>query len=286
MRLYCPAKVNLHLRVGPLGADGFHPLMSWMSTVGLMDTIEMTSSDSGRVELSSDLPGLAVDGTNLILRAGAALALEAGIVPSARVMLHKHIPMGGGLGGGSSNAAAALMGFNRLWGLNWPVERLAQIGARLGADVPFFFHGPSSVCTGRGERVMPIERATPRWVVLIFPQVAMSTPAVYRQFDQMKLGLTAAIERQPHWDRWTKLSAEELLPNLANDLEPPAFSLCPQLGEIRQKIEHAIGRTVRMSGSGSTFFTLANDRGRADETAAKIERLGLKTGVFELGAQV
>lgn len=257
-----------------------------MSTVGLMDTIEMTSSDSGRVELSSDLPGLAVDGTNLILRAGAALALEAGIVPSARVMLHKHIPMGGGLGGGSSNAAGALMGFNRLWGLNWPVERLAQIGARLGADVPFFFHGPSSVCTGRGERVMPIERATPRWVVLIFPQVAMSTPAVYRQFDQLNLGSTHAIERQPHWDRWTKLSAEELSPNLANDLEPPAFALCPQLGEIRQKIEKIIGRIVRMSGSGSTLFTLADDRARADETAAKIERLGLQAGVFELGAQV
>jgi 4-diphosphocytidyl-2-C-methyl-D-erythritol kinase len=283
MRVVCPAKINLHLRVGPIGSDGFHPLMSWMSTIGLADTIEMTAGDAGRIELSCDAPGLAVDGSNLILRAGRALAEESGDANGARVRLQKRIPVGGGLGGGSSDAAGALIGFNRLWNLHWPIDRLARIGASLGSDVPFFFHGPSSVCTGRGENVRPIRAAKPRFAVLVFPDLAMSTPAVYRQFDQMKLGSIGAIEEQPDWQRWTSLTALELLPLLVNDLEVPAFMLSPQLRELRQRIETTIGRIVRMSGSGSTLFTLADHRAEADEAAAAVSRAGVKCEVFELG---
>jgi 4-diphosphocytidyl-2-C-methyl-D-erythritol kinase len=271
MRLYCPAKINLHLRVGPLGGDGYHPLLSWMSTITLADELEITESDTGRIELSCDRPELAVDATNLIVRAGAALSSEAGGKHGARAMLHKRIPLGGGLGGGSSDAAGALIGFNRLWELNWPTDRLAAIGARLGADVAFFFHGPSSVCTGRGERVVPISKPMARWAVLFLPEMSISTAAVYRQFDQMKLGRDDRLAQEPDWKRWTELKADQLLPLLVNDLEAPAFALCPELGQLRQALEQRIGRIVRMSGSGSTLFTLVD--GEVDGQAV-IRKIG------------
>jgi 4-diphosphocytidyl-2-C-methyl-D-erythritol kinase len=253
-----------------------------MSTIGLADTLEITASDSGQIVLSGDHPSLPMDESNLIARAGRALAAESGAVGGARVALQKRIPLGGGLGGGSSDAAAALGGFNRLWGLHWPVDRLARIGAALGSDVPFFFYGPSSVCTGRGERVVPIAKPRPRFAVLVFPDLAMSTPAVYREFDRMKLGSAAAIEGQPDWRRWTSLPARELLPLLVNDLEAPAFVLSPELRELRERIQQIVGRTVRMSGSGSTLFTLSDDRAWAEGAVAAVAGMPVRCGVFEL----
>lgn len=279
MRILSPAKINLHLRVGPPGADGFHPLLSWMCTVGLYDTIEMEAKREPGVRLRCDRPDVPVDGSNLIVRAAEALR---GPHMGADVTLHKKIPMGGGLGGGSSNAAFALQGFNQLWGLNHSTSRLAEIGATLGSDVVFFLHGPSSVCAGRGERVTPIGRPLAKFAVLVFPKLSMSTPAVYRRFDEMKLGSSEAIERQPDWKAWQQLPAEELLPWLKNDLEMPAFSLCPELGELRQRLERQIGRIVRMSGSGSTLFTLADDFAAAEAVAAHIRRPGIDVDLCDL----
>jgi 4-diphosphocytidyl-2-C-methyl-D-erythritol kinase len=191
-------------------------------------------------------------------------------------MLQKKIPMGGGLGGGSSNAAFALRGFNELWGLNQSISKLAEIGAKLGSDIVFFLHGPSSICEGRGERVTPIGPPLPKFVVLILPKLSMSTPAVYRRFDEMKLGRAEAIKQHPDWNAWQHLRAEQLLPMLKNDLEAPAFSICPELGELRQRIERQIGQVVRMSGSGSTLFTLADDIATAEAVAARIQQPGIK----------
>jgi 4-diphosphocytidyl-2-C-methyl-D-erythritol kinase len=279
MRILSPAKINLHLRIGPLGADKFHPLLSWMCTVGLNDTIEMENSREPGVRLRCDRADVPVDGTNLIVRAGEAMRRPH---LGADVMLHKKIPMGGGLGGGSSNAAFALRGFNQLWGLNYSTSQLAEIGARLGSDIVFFLHGPSSVCAGRGERVMPIGPPKPKVAVLIFPKMHMSTPAVYRRFDEMGLGSNDAIERQPDWKVWERLPAEELLPLLRNDLEAPAFSLCPELGELRLSIERQVGQIVRMSGSGSTLFTLAEDSDAAEGVMGRIRQTGIEVKMCDL----
>jgi 4-diphosphocytidyl-2-C-methyl-D-erythritol kinase len=273
MRILSPAKINLHLRIGPLEADGFHPLLSWMCAVGLYDTIEMEPSREPGVRLRCDRPDVPVDGSNLIVRVGEALRQSQ---MGADVMLQKRIPMGGGLGGGSSNAAFALQGFNEIWNLKYPISKLAAIGARLGSDVPFFLYGPSSICEGRGERVTSIGPPLPKFVVLILPNLSMSTPAVYRRFDEMKLGRPKAIKQHPDWKTWQHLRAEQLLPILKNDLEAPAFSLCPELGELRQNIEQQIGQTVRMSGSGSTLFTLADDITTAEALAARIQQPAIK----------
>ena len=280
MQLLSPAKINLHLRVGPRAEGGFHPLLSWMCTLNLCDIIRITPTPSDHIRFTCNNPNVPTDKSNLILRAAAALHPKSG----ADIHLEKKIPIGGGMGGGSSNAAATLLGLNQLWNLNLTLDELSPIAATLGSDVPFFLHGPSSICQGRGERVTPIPLPSPKFAVLFFPDLSMSTPAVYRKFDELKLGSDEAIQYAPDWTEWTKLPAVDLLKKLVNDLEPPAFSLCPQLGELREQLEDQINQIVRMSGSGSTLFTLADDQRHADQILAQIKNVPIRAQAFRLGA--
>jgi 4-diphosphocytidyl-2-C-methyl-D-erythritol kinase len=274
MRLLAPAKINLHLRVGPVDGTGYHPLASWMCTVGLFDTLTIERAEAGQFSLECDDPALPCDATNLVIRAAQALARESA-VPNLgmRARLEKRIATGGGLGGGSSDAVRTLLGLNRLWNLNWPVERLSRIAATLGSDVPFFLHGPSSICTGRGQIVRPLSRPKPRWVVLVLPGYAVSTAAAYREFDRMGIGQENSIVTQPPWQQWAELSAGPLLSQLVNDLERPSFALCPQLARLRARVEMSVGRIVRMTGSGSSLFTLFDEQDEAMAAAARIQAL-------------
>ena len=288
MRVLSPAKINLHLRIGPPGSDGFHPLMSWFVTVGLFDTMGISPLNRPGISLllcdRSDVP---IDRTNLIVRAGEAMLESIGDGRlGALIELIKAIPIGGGLGGGSSNGASAIRGLNQFWRLNWPLEKLATIGAKIGSDVPFFFFGPSSVCTGRGEFVQPIAAPMPKFAVLIFPSFGVSTAQVYRKFDEMKLGKVSDVEIQPPWSDWTKLSARQLLPLLVNDLEPPAFAICPELGKMRSDLESRLGRIVRMSGSGSTLFTLADDWADAADLVSRLQPTGLDARALEISPEI
>ncbi|HEX8523896.1 MAG TPA: 4-(cytidine 5'-diphospho)-2-C-methyl-D-erythritol kinase [Tepidisphaeraceae bacterium] len=313
MRLVSPAKVNLHLRVGPPSSDGFHPLLSWFCTIGLFDTLTLSRcapSDAGRTEtartktvrtetaqaapnttvirLSTDVSDLPTDDRNLIVRVAKALADTSGPDSTARrdevsAFLEKRIPMGAGLGGGSSNAATALLGLNNLWGIGWSAQRLSDFSRSFGSDIPFFFHGPSSICTGRGEIVRPIAPPRARWAVVMLPRIHMTTPAVYRRFDEMKLGEQSTINAEPDWNAWSQLISINLLPRLVNDLESPAFSLSPELRELHQRVEQALGRIVRMSGSGSSLFTLFDSQHEAEQAAAKVrDQLNVSTQALEL----
>jgi 4-diphosphocytidyl-2-C-methyl-D-erythritol kinase len=219
-----------------------------------------------------------VDETNLIVRAAKMLDPTGG----AEVVLSKRIPIGGGLGGGSSNAAFALRAFNEIWNLRRTDAELSRIASQLGSDIVFFLHGPSSVCAGRGERVKPIAAPAAKSVVLIFPKMSMPTPTVYRRFDEMGLGSLDSITREPDWTAWTQAPTNQLLPKLVNDLEAPAFALRPELGRLRQDIEQNIGRIVRMSGSGSTLFTLADNAGEALSLAKTISAGGTDAAPFDL----
>ncbi len=272
MRLLAPAKINLHLRVAPADGLGFHPLMSWMCTVGLFDTLTIECGDAGELSLECDDPALPTDQSNLVLRAARTMQERmSSKAPGARLRLEKRIPTGGGLGGGSSDAARTLLGLNKLWKLNWPVEVLSKLAEQLGSDVPFFLRGPSSLCAGRGELVRPLARPGAAWAVLIFPGWPISTAAVYDKFDEMHLGDPGMARNPPDWQQWTELSAGPLLARLVNDLERPAFALCPQLAQLRQQIEQLLGRIVRMSGSGSSLFTLFDDFPAAQSAVACIE---------------
>jgi 4-diphosphocytidyl-2-C-methyl-D-erythritol kinase len=286
MRLSAPAKINLHLRVAPPGTDGFHPLLSWMCTVGLFDTLEISAPASiapSEIQLSCNVPDLACDESNLIVRAGRALAESTGN-PSltARIHLTKRIPIGGGLGGGSSDAAATLQGLNRLWDLRKSAEELSSIASQLGSDVPFFLHGPSCIARGRGEVLQRIDPPRARWALLILPEISMPTPAVYRKFDEMNLGQDLNAGEEPQWQDWIGRSANQLSPKLINDLEVPAFALASALGQLRADLEQFLSRVVRMSGSGSTLFTLFDDRDAAELAATAARRLCAKSVVVDL----
>lgn len=292
MQLLAPAKINLHLRVGPVDAStGFHPLMSWFCTISLFDTLTIEpADDAGKISLTCSDPALPCDERNLVVRAAVALQRVADPTRKARgvqMQLEKRIPSGGGLGGGSSDAARTLLGINQMWNLNLSVDQLSGIAASLGSDVPFFLHAASAVCTSRGEIVRPIEKPRPKWVLLILPDYSISTPAVYRKFDELRLGESSSITNQPDWQQWADLSAGPLLAGLVNDLEAPAFALCPQLQTLHAEIQKQLSRIVRMSGSGSSLFSLFDDFAEAKSAAAHIEQCcGVKTLVTALCPQL
>jgi len=178
------------------------------------------------------------------------------------------------------------LGLDRFWKLRLGLNRLTELAARLGSDVPFFLHGPSSVCTGRGEVVQPVGRPAARYAVVFRPSQALSTALVYRRFDEMGLGGSVALESQPAWSQWSKLSAERLLPLLENDLEPAAFGVAPWLGGLRDRLERLLSRPVRMSGSGSCLFTLYDDRAEAEESAGlAAARLGVAGVTAEVAVE-
>jgi len=285
MQIAAPAKINLHLRVGRRRADGFHPLLSWMVGIGLFDNLSLTKkpAESG-VTLTCDDPSLPCDERNLAMR--AALELRRRLpadCPGVSIHLEKRIPAGGGLGGGSSDAATTLLGLNQLWNAKLTIEQLSEIAGKLGSDVPFFLFGSSSVCKGRGEAVRPIGVPASKWVTLVLPPIGMPTGDVYSRFDSMNLGNDQAIEQEPDWKHWLTLGSTALLPLFVNDLEVPAFSLRPDLADLRSSIEKTLSRPVRMSGSGSSLFTLFDEQLDATAAAQVVsDRHGVRTLAVEL----
>jgi 4-diphosphocytidyl-2-C-methyl-D-erythritol kinase len=268
MHVLAPAKINLHLRVAPPRADGFHPLLTWMTTIGLYDKISFeTNAIPGEIALTCSEPTIPCDDRNLVIK--AAKLLRTNPNDSVTIHLEKQIAHGGGLGGGSSDAAFTLTALNQFWKLNKTTDELADLAAQLGSDIPFFLYGPSSICRGRGEVVRPIPPPTKvKWALLILPAMSMPTPAVYRQFDAMNAGTD--VELEPDWNHWAELSAQDLVAKLVNDLERPAFAIEPKIDSLRREIEKTIHRTVRMSGSGSSLFSLYDEHADAIEAAKRV----------------
>jgi len=202
------------------------------------------------------------------------------------VALQKRIPVGAGLGGGSSDGAFTLLALNHLWNLNLSRQRLMDIAKSIGSDVPFFINAPSAIVRGRGEDVQKTERPTgktAKWVPIIFWPRPMPTPLVYRKFDELRLGKESNLSPEPPWSQWVKLKSQELLPHLINDLEPAAFAIDPQLGQVRTGLESLLARPVRMSGSGSSLFSLYDQRQEAEAAARLVmQRRKLQVLTVEL----
>jgi 4-diphosphocytidyl-2-C-methyl-D-erythritol kinase len=214
--------------------------------------------------LARDVPA---DESNLVVRAVAALAAEAGIEPALDIELGKRIPSGAGLGGGSSDAAAALAAVAEAWALDWPRERLAVIGARIGSDVPWFFAGGAAVATGRGERIVAVAPLCSLFAVIACPPQGLSTAAVYQACvpSRARAGEAVALA--------AALAAGDLgaaLPLLANDLEPPARRLSPA---VDRHLAQAGGLCPRLTGSGSACFTLCRTLAEAQGIAARLAAL-------------
>jgi 4-diphosphocytidyl-2-C-methyl-D-erythritol kinase len=257
-----PAKVNLCLRVLGRRPDGYHDLESVFQMVGLYDDVTIRPRRAGIV-LTVEGATLPAGPGNLAYEAAAALARESGGSRGASIHLTKRIPLGAGLGGGSSDAATVLMGLNHLWKPGWSRARLADLGATLGSDVPFFFFGPTAWVTGRGERVatMPDARPSPSgpvfpWAVLVNPGITVSTKWAFEAF-----GLTndRGVDRMPR-----SFEAPPAVPwSIPNDLERVTAATYPVVEDMKARLLKSGARAARMSGSGPTVFGVFPTRAEA-----------------------
>jgi len=278
-----PAKVNLILRVLDRRSDGYHNLWSLMQTVGLEDELSFrlqSSPDSSTtVHLTCDDPTLPTDRRNLVRRA-AELVLERSAAAqrlrqAVEIRLGKRIPMGGGLGGGSSDAAATILGLNRLLGLGWSSSEMAKVGEALGSDVPFFFFAPSARVRGRGEDVAPITLTGERWIVLVNPGFPIETRWAYDCLAASRQDvrpLSAALVRL--MGRET-LSWDDVIPLMENDFESPLAPTHPVLSEIKTELMLAGAEGALLSGSGATVFGVFRDEptaARAKDVVGRADR--------------
>ena len=253
------AKVNRSLVVLGKRPDGYHELDTVFQAVGLTDRLTFERSDL--LTLHVDDPSIPSGSENLVLRAARALAEAVGSRPKAAITLEKRIPSGGGLGGGSSDAAVTLLGLSALWELDLPLDLLTGVGARLGSDVPFFLHGGTARGLGRGERIEPLADFPPQAVVLVMPPFPVSTPAVFGRLEARA------------WDGLGSRVLEAGDDPDRNDLEPAAEALFPALRDVRDALGRAGAARARLSGSGSTVFGLFPDVATAAEAARGLEGL-------------
>ncbi|QWC86948.1 4-(cytidine 5'-diphospho)-2-C-methyl-D-erythritol kinase [Nocardioidaceae bacterium] len=282
MSASAPAKINLHLGVGPVREDGFHSLMTVYQALDLRDTVTVTAAPEWAVEVRAAehvehavgaVPAGASAEDNLAVRAGRALTAHHGISTCARVRIDKQIPVAGGMAGGSADAAATLVALDRLWDLGTDQGELHRIAADLGSDVPFALVGGTALGTGRGEIVEQLEDNGTWWWVALLSDDGLATPAVYRRFDE--LGGPAEPDL---WTPWNLLgglrdvSRELVAARLANDLQPAALDLRPELAGALAAGRDAGADAGIVSGSGPTCVFLAGSEAQAYDVRAGLER--------------
>jgi 4-diphosphocytidyl-2-C-methyl-D-erythritol kinase len=268
-----PAKINLHLEVLGLRGDGFHELAMVMQTIDLRDELRLLPSADGAISLSCDQPGLPTDGSNLIVKAAELLKVRAALPElGACITLSKRIPVGAGLAGGSSDAAAALVGLNALWGLGFSAAELQGMAARLGSDVPFCLPGGTQLCFGRGERLEALAPAGGTSLALLLIKHAgtsVSTPWAYGRCREQRgrsyLRGEEAFERRREALRRgplvQALRQGAALPPLRNDLQAVVEPELPSVQEGLALLRRLPGSlAVAMSGSGPSLFALFADR--------------------------
>ncbi|MFC5370710.1 4-(cytidine 5'-diphospho)-2-C-methyl-D-erythritol kinase [Arcanobacterium bovis] len=250
-----PAKVNLALRVGGIRQDGFHPLDTVFEALDLFDDVTATPAAELSMEITGIGADLPCDHTNLVLQAAQLLQRVTGTTRGAHLSVTKRIPVAGGMAGGSADAAATLVALNALWELGLSTEELMELGAQLGSDVPFALQGSVARGTSRGEALEAIKPgAMHGWVLLTNP-VGLSTPAVFRKFDDLSPDVGEPTSTQ---DLCRAVEGDDLAKIgqlLANDLEAPAFALRPDLAEIIVALQ-TVGHGVVLSGSGPTIAVL------------------------------
>ncbi|MGY4830808.1 4-(cytidine 5'-diphospho)-2-C-methyl-D-erythritol kinase [Sphaerotilaceae bacterium SBD11-9] len=253
-----PAKLNLFLHVVGQRADGYHLLQSAFVLIDWADTLHFERRSDGviaRHDLGAELPN-----DDLCLRAARALQAESGTTLGADISIDKQVPWGAGMGGGSSDAASTLLALNRLWGLNWPLQRLLSLGLKLGADVPFFLGGRNAWVEGIGEQLTPI--ALPQqWLAVLKPASSIETRAIFA---------SPLLARNTEPVIVAGFLAETGIDALVegfgrNDLQPPAEEQCFEVAQAARLLEARFGNS-RMTGSGSAVFARA---GRINDTGAR-----------------
>jgi 4-diphosphocytidyl-2-C-methyl-D-erythritol kinase len=257
LRVRSFAKVNLGLEVLGLREDGYHELRTLFQTIDLHDDVVLRPLER-EIVVRCDHPLVPQDATNLAARAAEELRRYARIERGVEIAIRKRIPVGGGLGGGSSNAAAVLMGLDRLWGLGLEADTLHQLARRLGADVPFFLLGGTALGLARGDEVYPLRRQLRGRLVLVDPGIHVSTARVFARIDA---GLTPRENSNNIFYFVSReLEGSGAFRPLSNDLEAAALEEAPALREQAGRIRSALAAEgallVALSGSGASYFGL------------------------------
>ncbi|MEE2525270.1 4-(cytidine 5'-diphospho)-2-C-methyl-D-erythritol kinase [Hyphobacterium sp. HN65] len=272
---FAPAKVNLSLRVGALGEDGYHPVDSIVVFADWGDALTVTPSDALSLEVSGPMSQAIPGGEdNLVLRAVRLLAQASGQDAKGNISLVKEIPAGAGLGGGSADAAAALRAFNRLWELDWPLDMLAGLGSQIGSDIAACVWSQPLRMTGRGERIRLIDDWPDFPALLVNPGVSVATGPVFAKFDEAPQ--TGAAFR-PQGDLIGALQVA------TNDLTAPACAIAPVIDDVLAALAATKDpQLVRMSGSGATCFAIYPDEAARDAAAGAIRQVQPGWHVFPI----
>ena len=256
MKILAPCKINLFLEVKNRRPDGYHNIESIMQAVSLYDELEFKAAKKG-VSLRCNIPGLPTDDRNLVIKAATLLKKELKVDLGARITLKKRIPMGAGLGGGSSDAAATLKGLLKLWKKKISSKKLTKIAASIGADVPFFLKGGTAVARGIGERIIPIKNVKKSYFVIVYPGFGVATKWAYE-----KLRFPLTNKRKINKIRallGSSRSSREWGSYIYNRFEEAVFPKYPEILLIKKKIR-SIGHESLMSGSGSSIVGVVLSR--------------------------
>jgi 4-diphosphocytidyl-2-C-methyl-D-erythritol kinase len=274
------AKINWTLRVLGKRPDGYHEIRTQLQTISLQDELSFASRADNQINLTSDSSDIPSDQTNLVIRAANSLRSHCGITAGADLILKKRIPIKAGLGGGSSNAAVALMGLARLWKLKLESEDLAGIGATLGADVHFFFFGGRALGTGRGSDILPLpdsdggpSNQASKYLLVITPNATVSTVEAYAALGSTALTsveaesiLAVSRENTNFCD-----SDQGVEDELENDFQQVIFDREPEIERARNALLQAGARGALLAGSGSSVFGIFDDVDAQSSAAAKVE---------------
>lgn len=290
---HAPGKINCYFRVGPPREDGYHDVASLYVAVSLFEEIRATLRQDGELHLRLDEASTVVDEPetfplgpgNLVHQAAQLLREHAGVNLGADLEILKRVPIAGGMGGGSADAAATLVACNELWGTGLDREELGRLGARLGADVPFALMGGAAIGLGVGDQLAPLlTRARTDWV-LIPASYGLSTPRVYAMLDRLRAGQSIPVPTEVDPQVIKALmepDAQALADTLVNDLTQASLALAPELGSVRDLAEGAGALRAMVSGSGPTLALLVRDAEHAREVMAQ---LGDEVGVATLAVQ-
>ncbi len=261
LKIRSNAKINLALRITARRPDGYHDLSTVFQEIDFYDTLEFTPAN--RFSFGTLNPDLPVNEDNLCTRAYRLMESLAPNGQPYQIFLTKQIPIGAGLGGGSSNAAAVLKFLNQSWQLNLAESELIRLARRLGADVPFYIHGGTQAATGVGEVLTPLELPEKFTVLLVLPDINISTAWAYRQFEpadcKPPYDLNAIADNgRIHWELFE------------NQFEAVVFPVYPQLARLKRQIQDAGANYAGLSGSGSAMFGIFCDRRRARAAADRL----------------
>ena len=273
LRLTAPAKINWTLEVIGRRPDGFHEVKTMLQTIDLCDSLELEPAPE--LTLAATGEGLPPPQDNLTLRAAHLLQERTRHSGGVRMRLTKSIPVAAGLGGGSSDAAAALRGLDRLWGLALPHERLVELAAEVGSDVPFFLYGGTALAEGHGERITPLPDAPRTAILVVVPPLSIphKTQRMYSLLGHEHYSDGAASDRFADALRQRRLFEES---DLYDVFDSPAFQAFPELHACRQALMQADASAVHLAGSGPALFMLLRDEEQRERLARAAASAGAR----------